>query len=81
MQEEQNIQIEFSYVGLYSKSERKSIINYINFCMSKDVIVYGIGTGICAYGIEEIFPHIIYALNPGNLIEAISKSFSDSSLN
>ncbi len=67
--------------GLYSKSERKSIIKYVNFCMAKGVSVYGIGTGICAYGIEEIFPQIIYSLNPANLIEAISKCFSDSSVN
>ena len=87
--------------GLYSKSERNSIIKvklniskknvgeikdsdpvmYDNFCMAKGVSVYGIGIGICAYGIEEIFPQNIYALNPGNLIEAISKCFSDSSVN
>ena len=67
--------------GLYSKSERKSIIKYVNFCMAKAVAVYGIGIGICAYGIEEIFPQNIYALNPANLIEAISKCFSDSSVN
>ena len=42
--------------GLYSKSERNSIIKYVNFCMAKGVSVYGIGTGIFAYGIEEIFP-------------------------
>ncbi len=49
--------------------------------MSKDVGVYGIETGICVYGIGEIFPQIIYTLNGGNLIEAISKCFSDSSVN
>ena len=32
------------------------------------VTVYGIGTGISAYGIEEIYPNIIYPLNPGNLL-------------
>ena len=49
--------------------------------MAKGVSVYGIGIGICAYGIEEIFPNIIYSLNPGNLLNAISKCFSDSSVN
>ncbi len=67
--------------GLYSKSERNSIIKYVNFCMAKGVSVYGIGIGICVYGIEEIFPNIIYSLNPGNLLKAISKCFSDSSVN
>jgi len=67
--------------GLYSKYERKPIIKYVNFCMAKGVAVYGIGLGICAYGIEEIFPQNIYALNPENLIEALSKCFSDSSVN
>ena len=67
--------------GLYSKSERDIIVKYVNFCMSKGINVYGIGTGICAYGIEEIFPNIIYSLNPANLLQAISKCFSDSSIN
>ena len=67
--------------GLYSKSERNSIIKYVNFCMAKGVSVYGTGIGICAYGIEEIFPNIIYSLNPGNLLKSILKCFSDSSVN
>ena len=67
--------------GLYSKFEREAIIKYVNYCMAKGVLVYGIGIGICAYGIEEIFPNIIYSLNPGNLLQAISKCFSDSSVN
>jgi hypothetical protein len=33
--------------------------------MAKGVTVYGIVFGIYAYGIEEIFPNIIYSLNPG----------------
>ena len=47
--------------------------------MAKGVAVYGIWTSIWAYGIEQIFPSIIYSLNPGNILQAISKCFSDSS--
>ena len=83
MQEELSIIIEFFVCidGLYSKSEREAIIKYANFCMVKGVTVYEIGTGICAYGFEEIVPNIIYSLNPENLLNAISKFFSDSSVN
>ena len=49
--------------------------------MAKGVTVYGIGIGIYAYGIEEIFPNIIYSLNPGNFFQSFSKFFSDSSVN
>ena len=66
--------------GLYSKSEREPIIKYVNFCMAKGVKAYGIGTGIYAYGIEEIFPNIIYYLNHGNILKVISKCFSDFSI-
>lgn len=49
--------------------------------MAKGVTVYGIVFGIYAYGIEVIFPNIIYSLNPGNLLQSFSKFFSDSSVN
>ena len=49
--------------GLYSKSEKNSIIKYVNFWMAKGVSVYGIGIGIFPDCIQVIFP-IIYSLNP-----------------
>ena len=54
--------------GLFSLSETKRIINNVIFCMKKGLNVFGIGVGISPFGIEKLFPNIIYSLNPDKLI-------------
>jgi hypothetical protein len=44
-----------------------------NYCLSRGMKVFGIGLGICPYGIEKLFPYVIYSKNPMKLIEAISE--------
>jgi hypothetical protein len=43
--------------------------------MSKGLNVFGIGVGISPFGIEKLFPSIIYSLNPDKLIQGIASCF------
>ena len=63
--------------GLYSLSERDRIIEVVNSCYSKNINLFGIGVGISPFGIEKLFPQVIYAQNPYNLIEGISLFFGE----
>ena len=67
--------------GLFSLSEIKRIINNVIFCMIKGLNVFGIGVGISPFGIEKLFPNIIYSSNPDKLIQGIASCFSGSSSN
>ncbi len=64
--------------GLYSKSERQRILENVNLCSIKNILVFGIGLGIYPNGIECLFPNIIYSQDPEKLINGISKCFNDS---
>ena len=64
--------------GLYSKSERQRIIDNVNYCMNKNILVFGIGLGVFPIGIKALFPHIIYSQDPQKLISGITKCFNDS---
>ena len=59
--------------GLFSKSQRQKITDNIHYCISRGMKVFGIGLGICPYGIEKLFPNVIYSKNPMKLIEGISE--------
>ena len=67
--------------GLFSLSETKRIINNVIFCMKKGLNIFGIGVGISPFGIEKLFPNIIYSLNPYKLIQGIASCFSGTSSN
>ena len=67
--------------GLFSSSEVQRIVKNVNFCMMKGLNVFGIGVGISPFGIEKLFPSIIYSLNPDKLILGIASCFSGASLN
>ena len=67
--------------GLFSLSETKRIIKNVLFCMTKGLNVFGIGVGISPFGIEKLFPSVIYSLNPDKLIQGIASCFSGASLN
>ena len=56
--------------GLFSQSERQKITDNVHYCILRGMKVFGIG--ICPYGIEKLFPQIIYSKNPMKLIEGIS---------
>ena len=56
--------------GLFSQSERQKITDNVHYCISRGMKVFGIG--MCPYGIEKLFPQIIYSKNPMKLIEGIS---------
>ena len=67
--------------GLFSLSETQRIIKNVLFCMMRGLNLFGIGVGISPFGIENLFPSIIYSLNPDKLIQGIASCFSGSSFN
>ena len=72
--------IDFLFVitdGLFSLSETQRIVQNVNFCMMKGLNVFGIGVGISPFGIEKLFPNIIYSMNPDKLIQGIASCFLD----
>jgi len=42
--------------------------------MKKGLNIFGIGVGISPFGIEKLFPNVIYSLNPGKLMKGIATS-------
>ena len=64
--------------GLYSKSERQRILDNVNYCINKNILVFGIGLGVYPIGIKNLFPNIVYSQDPQKLINGISKCFNDS---
>ena len=49
--------------------------------MNKGLNVFGIGVGFSPFGIENLFPNVVYSLNPDKLIQGIASCFSGNSLN
>jgi hypothetical protein len=49
--------------------------------MMKGLSVFGIGVGISPFGIEKLFPSIIYSINPDKLIQGIASCFSGATIN
>lgn len=64
--------------GLYSKSERQRILDNVNYCMNKNILVFGIGLGVYPIGIKNLFPNIVYSQDPQKIISGIAKCFNDS---
>ena len=62
--------------GLFSLSEKRRIIGNINYCILKEINIIGIGVGISPFGIEKLFPSIVYSMNPDKLIQGISLCLS-----
>ena len=65
---------EFLYIitdGLFSLSEKKRIIKNINLCVNERINVIGVGVGIAPFGIENLFPNIVYSRNPNKLIQGL----------
>ena len=62
--------------GLFPISETKRIIENISICEFKGINIFGIGVGISPFGIEKLFPNIIYSLNPYKLIQGIFSCIS-----
>ena len=67
--------------GLFQKLETNKILKEIIYCYSKNLLILGIGVGYYPYGIEKLFPYIVYSRQPNKIIEAIALSFSDSKIN
>ena len=63
--------------GLFSLSQIKRIEKNVNFCMGKGLLTFGIGVGVSPYGIEKLFPNVIYSKNPTKLINGIASCFSE----
>jgi len=63
--------------GLFPISETQRIVKNVNFCMMKGLNVFGIGVGISPFGIEKLFPNIIYSINPDKLIQGIASCLLD----
>ena len=61
--------------GLFSSSEVQRIVKNVNFCMMKGLNVFGVRVGISPFGIEKLFPNIIYSLNPDKLIKELLLAF------
>ena len=49
--------------------------------MKKGLSIFGIGVGISPFGIEKLFPNVIYSLNPDKLIQGIASYISGASSN
>ena len=62
--------------GLFSLSEKRRIVENINYCTLKEINIIGIGVGISPFGIEKLFPNIVYSMNPDRLIQGISLCLS-----
>ena len=67
--------------GLFTKFESSKILEEITYCCSKNLLVIGIGVGQYPYGIEKLFPYVVFSRQPNKIIEAIALSFSDSKTN
>ena len=63
--------------GLLLESERKKVSEEIKLCKSKGLDIIGIGVGLYPFGIEDLFPFIVYSRNPSKIIEGISLCFSE----
>ena len=66
---------------LFSKSEINRFVENANFYLVKGINIFGIGVGVSPFGIEQLFPSIIYSLNPNKLIQGIASCFSGNSIN
>jgi hypothetical protein len=62
--------------GLFSLSEKSRIVENINYCILKEINIIGIGVGISPFGIEKLFPNIVFSMNPDKLIQGISLCLS-----
>lgn len=67
--------------GFFQEFEINKILKEIIYCCSKNLLTIGIGVGYYPYGIEKLFPYIVYTREPNKIIEAIALSFSDSRIN
>ena len=67
--------------GIFSLSEIQRINKNVVYCMDNGMIVFGIGVGISPFGIEKLFPNIVYSLNPDKLLKGISLCLSGESSN
>ena len=67
--------------GLFQKSEMTKIKEEIIYCISKNLLIIGIGVGYYPYGIEKLFPYVVYSRLPKKIIEALALGFSDSKSN
>ena len=62
--------------GLFSLSEKRRIVENINYFILKEINIIGIGVGISPFGIKKLFPNIVYSINQDRLIQEISLSLS-----
>ncbi len=67
--------------GLFSLSHTQRIVKNVNFCMNKGINVFGIGVGVSPFGIEKLFPSVIYSIDPNKLLQGIATCFSGISNN
>ena len=67
--------------GLFQKSEADKIYEEISLCYAKNILIIGIGVGYYPFGIENLFPFVVYSRQPNKIIEALTLSFSDSKTN
>ena len=62
--------------GSFSLSEKRSIVENINYCILKEINIIGRGVCISPFGIKKLFPNIVYSMNPDRLIQEISLCLS-----
>ena len=63
--------------GLFQYEQKELIRNHIMTCIQSDIRIFGIGIGIYPSGIVDLFPQVIFATNPNDLIQGIASCFSD----
>ena len=50
----------------------EKILEEINYCYSKNLLIIGIGVGYYPFGIEKLFPFVVYSRQPNKIIEALA---------
>ena len=63
--------------GLFQQEQRELIQNHIMTCIQSGITVFGVGIGIYPSGIIDLFPQVIFATNPNDLIKGIASCFGD----
>ena len=63
--------------GLFQYDQKELIRNHIMTCIQSGITIFGIGIGIYPSGIVDLFPQVIFATNPNDLIKGIASCFGD----
>ena len=58
--------------GLFDFQEQKNLINILGMCANTGMNIFGIGVGIYPGLINNIFPQVLYCMNPNDIMKGIA---------